>query len=153
MAHERNQQLRSRASDLHAAVKSLLAALQRDVELIDAQLHDARDTGTSDDIQRLSEQRDRWSRDRDVLQDQVPTLERLASGGARQGREAAALIYIEQLAQAFLLAVDDISARARHTLSPVMIERMPGWEVELARASVADTELATTLLKRLLDEG
>lgn len=85
------------------------------------------------------------------MRHQVPILERLASGGVQEGREVAALIYVGQLAQAFLLAVDDINARARRILSPLMIERQPAWEIESARASVADTEYATIRLKRVLD--
>ncbi len=153
MTHERHQQLRSRAGDLNAAVRLLLNALQRDIDVIHAQLQDAIGEDAPDDIQRLNEQRDRLSMDLGVLRDQVPTLERLASGGVRRGREAAALIYIDRLAQAFLLAVDDINARARLVLAPSMIERRPAWEVESVRASVADTECATTLLKRVLDRS
>ncbi len=153
MAHERHQQLRLKASDLNAAVKSLLSALQRDIEVINAQLQDAIEADVRDDVQRLNEQRDRLSMDLDVLRDQVATLERLASSGARPGREAAALIYIDKLAQAFRLAVDDIKARAGLILSPELIERLPAWEAESARASVADAEDATILLKRVIDRS
>lgn len=125
MTHERPQLLRVRAGDLNAAVKSLLSALQRDIDVIHAQLQDAVGAEAHGDIERLTEQQERLAMDLAVLRDQVPTLERLASGGVQAGREAAALIYVGQLAQAFLLAVDDINARARRILSPLMIERRP----------------------------
>jgi len=134
-------------------VSSLLKALQRDMAVIESHLQDAEAADAPEAIQHLREQRDRCSRDLDVLRDQVPILKRLTSSGARQGREAAALSYVNQLAQAFLLAVDDINTRARLILSPSMQERIPAWEVESARASVADTDDALILLKRILEDS
>ncbi len=151
MTHERQQQLRLRASDLNVAVSLLLAALERDIVVVNAQRQDAIGTSTPEDIQQLNEQQDRLSKDRGVLHDQVATLERLASGGARPGRETSALTYINELAQAFLLAVDDINARAKLLLTPTIIEQLPAWEVESARASVADAERVGTILSRILD--
>jgi hypothetical protein len=151
MTHDRHEQLRRRAGDLNTAVSSLLNALQRDIAVIESHLRDAKAADAPEAIQQLREQRDRCSRDLDVLRDQVPILKRLTSSGARQGRETAALSYVNKLAQAFLLAVDDIDARARLILSPAMLERTPAWEVESARASVADTEGAAILLKRVLE--
>lgn len=152
MTHERRQQLRLRAGDLNAAVSLLLNSLERDIDVINAQLQDAIGAGIPEDIQQLNDQQDRLSMDLGVLRDQVATLERLANRGARQGRETAAQSYITELARAFLLAVDDINARARLCLSPSKIDRLPAWEVESARASVADTERAVTLLTRVLDQ-
>ena len=77
----------------------------------------------------------------------------MARGGARRGREESALIYIDQLAQAFLLAANDINGRAQRLLSPEMIERLPAWEVASARASVTDTERAASLLKRIVNQA
>lgn len=151
MTHKRHQLLRLKAGDLSAAVRSLLSALQRDIEVINAQLQDAVEADVRDDVQRLNEQRDRLSMEAGVLRDQVAVLERLANGGVRLGREAAALIYVDQLAQAFLLVVDDIKDRASRLLSPAMIERLPAWEAEAARTSVAEAESAAVFLQRALD--
>ncbi|ETX07699.1 hypothetical protein [Candidatus Entotheonella palauensis] len=149
MTHENHQQLRLKAGDLNAAVRSLRSALQRDMEVIHTQRQSAIETNVSDEIQRLNKQRDQLSMDLVALEDQVATLERLARGGVRPGREADALVYIDKLAQAFRLAVDDIKTRARSSL--LMLERLPAWEVESARASVADADAAAALLKRVLD--
>ena len=146
-------QLRRKAGHLNGAAQSLLHALEQDLVVVEAHLEDAKASGTSGVIQQQSEERDRFRRDLDVLRDQIPILERLAGGGARQGREAAALDFVDQLAQALLLAVDDLGDRARQALSPVMIERLPAWEVESARAAAVDAEYAATLLKRALDDN
>ena len=152
MTHDIGEQLRRKAIHVNGAAKSVLHALQLDLTVIEAHLQDAQASGESDVMQRLSDQRDRSLGDVDVLQDQMPILERLASGRARQGREAAALLFVEKLAHAFLLAIDDIAARAKQVLTPAMIERLPAWEVESARASAADAERAATLLKQALDD-
>lgn len=153
MSHETYRQLKLRAGDLNVAVGLLTSALQRDIDRISDQLQDAIRADAPDDIQQLHAQRDRWLRDIDVLRDQVPTLERLASGGVRPGREVAALIYVDKLARAFLLAASDITARANRILSPSMIERLPAAEVESARLTLADIACATTRLKRILERS
>jgi hypothetical protein len=153
MTHDRDEQLRRSAGDLNMVVNSLLKALQRDMAVIENHLRDAKAADAPESMKHLREQRDRFARDLDVFRDQVPILKRLTSNGARQGREAAALNYVNKLTQAFLLAVDDINTRARLILSPSMRERTPAWEVESARASVADTEDAVILLKRVLEDS
>ena len=161
MTHERHQQVTSKAGALNHAVSFLMSALQRDLDVVHAHRQDVVEfreqrpeveNEAYDHIQRLNAQRNRLAQELDVLRDQVPTLKRMASGGARRGREESALIYIDQLAQAFLLAANDINARAKRLLSPDMIERLPAWEVESARASVAETERATAFLNQVLDQ-
>jgi hypothetical protein len=153
MTHDIRAELRRKAVHLNGAATSLLHALEQDLVVVEAHLQDAKTSGEAGAIQRQSEERDRFSRDLDVLRDQMPILERLAGGGARQGREADALDFVDKLARALLLAVDDIGDRARRALSPVMIERLPAWEVESARALAADAEHAAILLKRALDDN
>ena len=153
MTDDIRAQLKRKADHLNGAAKSLLQALEQDLVVVEAHLQDAKTLGEAGVIQQHSEERERFNRDLDVLRDQMPILERLAGGGGRQGRETDALRFVDKLAQALLLAVDDIGDRARQALSPVMVERLPAWEVESARASAADAEHAATLLKRALDDN